>query len=318
MKVFGSNPIDPLNMQRKTNLHRLVVVMYIATYCVSSDVVNSSIYWSFVTLATVGYGDISPLTLPEISWTILTIVIGSILSSVIFGNMFVIIQLLGRSDVRKTDILNDLEEYMSFYMLSPSLKRHVKEYIEFFWARSRGHQSQEVLANLPLKLRLEVCSKIYSNHLSNLDIFSSFDDAFFKQLSVHGRIQVCLPRQMLINAGDIVTEFAVRKCKPLIDERHVLRNVCYVPYHECIFTKLMLILYLFGCTGTNCCVIQDQSFMALFKSIQKMGCRSNCYCQGLWAISGLTVFCRPLRPAFRLHGLWQQNIVTYLYSAAKC
>ena len=56
---------------------------------------NRSLYWSLTTLTTVGYGDISPTNITEMTYGVLMFVVGAVVYASIFAN---VTSLMGKFD----------------------------------------------------------------------------------------------------------------------------------------------------------------------------------------------------------------------------
>jgi hypothetical protein len=72
-------------------------------------------YWAFVTLSTLGYGDIVPTRLHEKYFAILTSYVGCLVFAFVIGELTMLATRQGASSIALRKRMESLEEFMRFY-----------------------------------------------------------------------------------------------------------------------------------------------------------------------------------------------------------
>ncbi len=79
---------------------------------------NRSLYWSLTTLTTVGYGDISPTNITEMTYGVLMFVVGAVVYASIFAN---VTSLMGKFDEAKNRYTDSISSIAEFFRVRRSL-----------------------------------------------------------------------------------------------------------------------------------------------------------------------------------------------------
>lgn len=115
-----------------------------------------AIYWAFTTLTTVGYGDISAKTIPQMLYACGTQVIGVGVFGFILSN---VASLLSRSDAAREHHMNNLdkiETFMRNHKIPHDLKARTRNYYHYLWTTKQGYQDTSLIEGLPHKLQSDL------------------------------------------------------------------------------------------------------------------------------------------------------------------
>jgi hypothetical protein len=148
------------------------------------DLYLHSLYWTVTTLATVGYGDITPKTSLEIILAIVMMVTGAILLAFAVGNVVSIISQLdgGRHEHRNRQ--SAITRYLQLNGVERQTIDRVRRFNDYQWVRTRGIHLRQILADLPAELRSEVTIKILQDSISKVPLFLAASKGLQKQLLV--------------------------------------------------------------------------------------------------------------------------------------
>lgn len=158
--------------------HNTWVLRYGYKDKLSSEQYLASFYWSITTLTTIGYGDISPYTLPERLMAILwmfTSLFFMALSIGYLNNMLSRMTIEENYNIKSADFLEDLSKH---YKFSVSQKKQIRN---FFINSSKRveivnrHQANHLL---DLNIRTEISKHAFNGKLSEIFFFSSKCEAF--------------------------------------------------------------------------------------------------------------------------------------------
>jgi voltage-gated potassium channel Kch len=95
----------------------------------------ASIYWAFTTFTTIGYGDITPSTVPEILFSTLSMVIGAAFFAYAVSNLSSILSGLDRHKAEYEEALQSANEVMHHIHLMPSLRSKIRSYMEYQYSK---------------------------------------------------------------------------------------------------------------------------------------------------------------------------------------
>ncbi|MEK7357712.1 MAG: cyclic nucleotide-binding domain-containing protein, partial [Bdellovibrionota bacterium] len=117
-------------------------------------------YWTFTTLTTVGYGDITAKTIPQMFFTCGVQVIGVGVFGFILSN---VAGILARSDAAREhhmDNLDKIETFMTIHHTPIELRNKVRTYYHYMWKSKKGYQERTLLDDLPTKIQSELIMHI--------------------------------------------------------------------------------------------------------------------------------------------------------------
>jgi len=137
----------------------------------------SSLYWSFATMTTVGYGDIAARTLSERVYSIFALILGGFVFSGIIGRMGAILSQLDATKNAATRHLDTVNGFLRDIKLPPELRGPVLGF--FRKQRVRPYQTREVLTQLPFDLRCRVVKYMYEDDIRLTPIMGMRDDDLF-------------------------------------------------------------------------------------------------------------------------------------------
>jgi len=128
----------------------------------SFDQYVASLYWSFATISTIGYGDVGPVNHEERIYTIFVAICGVILFAFSMGNVTNCLQNAEGVRHRFDDRLRQVQDYITFRDVKPTLKRRIMTHFGGTWRNSGDlYQESEIVNHFPPYVK-----KLYFEHLS--------------------------------------------------------------------------------------------------------------------------------------------------------
>jgi voltage-gated potassium channel len=156
-----------------------------------------AIYWAVTTLATVGYGDITPKTTTEMVYAIFVMLLGMVLYGYVVGNIANLLSNLDANRKRYYEQSEQISAFMQSRKIPRALQRRISDYYAYYWERHVGEDESAILDHLPPRLRAEVMMFLRRDVLSAAGIFGHADDDTLRDLAKE-------LRPMLFAPGDIV------------------------------------------------------------------------------------------------------------------
>ncbi|MES1908364.1 MAG: hypothetical protein MHM6MM_001316 [Cercozoa sp. M6MM] len=137
-----------------------------------------SLYWSITTLATVGYGDITPMTYEELWFSIPMLLIGATTFSFIAGTLSSVVQAGDRRANLFRERMSALLVFMRRHGIPVDLQHRVIKEMQLLWKSPGKHVDiREILDDLPRALCYEISLKIHEELIER--------SHFLKHFSVH-------------------------------------------------------------------------------------------------------------------------------------
>jgi hypothetical protein len=165
-----------------------------------------SLYWTVVTMTTVGYGDITPARDLEYVFTIMVMLAGASLYAFIIGN---IASLLSNLDATKVSFWNRADvvnQYLRSRQVPSALNEHIRGYYEYLWARYHGLADREMFAELPASVRVDLLHHLTGDLLNGFALFRDAPEAIRNALLLALEPRVFAPGDYLLREGELGTE----------------------------------------------------------------------------------------------------------------
>jgi CRP-like cAMP-binding protein len=140
----------------------------------------TSLYWSFETLSTVGYGDITPYTALEKCLCLVWMVCGMNFVSFTIGSLSSMSSSLDLNENALSNKLSVIDEFAEDVNLTSSLRTKLKNSLKYT-TEKRGFSWLEklsLLVELPKNLRYEIAVAMHNGAARKLSFFISKDSGF--------------------------------------------------------------------------------------------------------------------------------------------
>lgn len=159
-------------------------------------------YWSVTTLATVGYGDITPQTDAEIEYAIAVMIVGFLTFGYLIGN---IAGMLNSADPLKTRHMREVESviaFMQYHGIPSELQHRILDYYGYMWQRRIGVEEGSILDSLPWGLRTEVSLYMKRDVIERVPMFREAGEELIRELATSIRPIVVTPGEFVFRIGD--------------------------------------------------------------------------------------------------------------------
>ena len=125
-----------------------------------------SLYWAVITITTVGYGDVLPITANEKLFAVISALLGGLVFSYTLGNISSLISSATGANRRYEDKLIAVKEYMEYRDMDTNFKRVVLNYLMTCWRTSgKLHHEIHLLEDMPRDIRVEFLRRIGRNFI---------------------------------------------------------------------------------------------------------------------------------------------------------
>jgi voltage-gated potassium channel len=162
-----------------------------------------SFYWAVTTIATIGYGDVTPVTPMQTIFTISVEVIGAGLYGYVIAIFASLIANLDSARKKFSEQMDEINTFMRFRKIPLGLQKQIRSYHDYLWESRRGYSEAHVLADLPDSLKLKVSIFTNKSMLEKVPIFEGAGDALVEELLMHLKPSIFTPGDYVFRTGDV-------------------------------------------------------------------------------------------------------------------
>ncbi|XP_039679794.1 potassium voltage-gated channel subfamily H member 6a isoform X1 [Perca fluviatilis] len=168
----------------------------------------TALYFTFSSLTSVGFGNVSPNTNPEKIFSICVMLIGSLMYASIFGNVSAIIQRLYSGTARYHTQMLRVKEFIRFHQIPGGLRQRLEEYFQHAWSYTNGidmNAVSHVLKGFPECLQADICLHLNRSLLQNCRAFRGANKGCLRALAMRFKTTHAPPGDTVVHSGDILT-----------------------------------------------------------------------------------------------------------------
>ncbi|XP_035861068.1 potassium voltage-gated channel subfamily H member 7-like [Sander lucioperca] len=165
----------------------------------------TALYFTFSSLTSVGFGNVSPNTNSEKIFSICVMLIGALMYASIFGNVSAIIQRLYSGTARYHAQMMRVREFIRFHQIPNPLKQRLEEYFQHAWSYTNGIDMNAVLKGFPECLQADICLHLNRSLLQNFKAFKGSTKGCLRALAMRCKTTHAPPGDTLVHAGDLIS-----------------------------------------------------------------------------------------------------------------
>ncbi|XP_056610267.1 potassium voltage-gated channel subfamily H member 7-like isoform X2 [Triplophysa dalaica] len=165
----------------------------------------TALYFTFSSLTSVGFGNVSPNTNSEKIFSICVMLIGSLMYASIFGNVSAIIQRLYSGTARYHTQMLRVKEFIRFHQIPNPLRQRLEEYFQHSWTYTNGIDMNTVLKGFPECLQADICLHLNQSLLEGCKAFRGATKGCLRALAIHFKTTHAPPGDTLMHCGDVLT-----------------------------------------------------------------------------------------------------------------
>ncbi|CAK6965525.1 potassium voltage-gated channel subfamily H member 7 [Scomber scombrus] len=165
----------------------------------------TALYFTFSSLTSVGFGNVSPNTNSEKIFSICVMLIGSLMYASIFGNVSAIIQRLYSGTARYHLQMLRVKEFIRFHQIPNPLRQRLEEYFQHAWTYTNGIDMNMVLKGFPECLQADICLHLNKNLLEGCKAFEGATKGCLRALAMRFKTTHAPPGDTLVHSGDVLT-----------------------------------------------------------------------------------------------------------------
>ncbi len=161
-----------------------------------------ALYWCVTTIATVGYGDITPKGVEQTLYAMLVMVLGVGVYGYVIGSLAGLLANLDAARSRFREKLEQIQAFMSYRHLPAPLRQRIVGYYRYLWESRLGFEEENLLAELPSALRTEVALFLNRPILRRVPFLQGAGEDLLRAIAVALKPIVFSPGDYVFHAGD--------------------------------------------------------------------------------------------------------------------
>ncbi|EAS03000.2 cation channel family protein (macronuclear) [Tetrahymena thermophila SB210] len=167
----------------------------------------TSLYWAVITMITIGYGDVTPITIYERIYVIFVTLMSCGVFAYSLNQIGLLIQALTKTSNQLKQRMNMLTRHLRHRGVCNSLQIQVRKYFEY-WHQSNeendGEECDKMIESLSNNLKKEVLNDIRNRLILKIPILvNNFSPSFLKNIANHIKTKRSKPEEILIDENQI-------------------------------------------------------------------------------------------------------------------
>ncbi|CAI5477601.1 unnamed protein product, partial [Closterium sp. Yama58-4] len=159
----------------------------------------TSLYWSVITMATIGYGDVHPVNAREMVFAMAYISFDLVLSAYLVGNITALV-VKGSNTTRYREKMSALIKYMNRNHLPHSLRQQMRQHVRLQFETEQVED--EVMEEFPLSIRHKVARALYQRAVEACYLFDGCSGECISQIVARAVPEYYYPLEVLIQKND--------------------------------------------------------------------------------------------------------------------
>jgi|AP95_1055475.scaffolds.fasta_scaffold08071_4 voltage-gated potassium channel len=161
-----------------------------------------ALYWCITTLTAVGYGDVTPVTRPQVIYSMFVMLLGVGLYGFVIGNLATLITRLDMAKAEHAAQLEQLTGFMRYRRVPLRLQQQIHDYFRYLWENRKGYDEATVLGGLPPTLRRELSLVLKGDLIDKVSFLKGASREFVHDLSTRLQAVVFMPGDVIVRHGD--------------------------------------------------------------------------------------------------------------------
>jgi len=161
-----------------------------------------AVYWAITTVATVGYGDLTPQNDWERDYSMLAMLIGAMMFGYMVSTVGSIVATFEREAFERQRKMDSVKDWMASRNVPQKLFVRVRTYYEHYYAKKSAFNEEEILSSLPPGLRNECTSMLLRDTLGVFPLFALVGIDFQRAVYPHLKPVMYVHQDLIYKRGD--------------------------------------------------------------------------------------------------------------------
>lgn len=163
----------------------------------------SSFYWTITTIATIGYGDITPKGSQQMLFVILIELLGAAMYGLVIGNIAGLIASIDVAKSQYREKLDKINSFLKYRNIPEHLMKKINNYYSYLWDTRKGYDEIEFLHDLPVALKESVALHLNKEIIERVPLFEKADASLIRDIILQLEPVVFTPGDYIVRAGEL-------------------------------------------------------------------------------------------------------------------
>lgn len=162
-----------------------------------------ALYWAFTTLTTVGYGDISAETIPQMFFAAGAQLIGVAVFGFVLSNVASLLTRMDAAREHHMDNLDRIETFMRMHKVNDTLRLKIRSYYKYLWENKKGYQDKSLLKGLPEKIQSELFFSINKSIIDKVPFLRGSSEDLLEDLMNKLESRIFVPGEKVFRVDEV-------------------------------------------------------------------------------------------------------------------
>jgi hypothetical protein len=170
---------------------------------------TDAIYFSIVTVSSVGYGDILATTTEEKSIVVSIIILGAFLYAFVIGNFCAMVEEIGHDRHQFDSKMRSVSEMMKFYGVTWEIEQRAIDFYEFKYSNHTLYDDEAIMNELPTSLQDTIVLQRFADTIKLVPFFRGIRDDVCVGLCSHMKNFGVMPTEKVTEKGEFHRELVI-------------------------------------------------------------------------------------------------------------
>ncbi|KAF7831133.1 potassium channel SKOR [Senna tora] len=175
---------------------------------------TTSLYFSILTMSTVGYGDIHAVNMREMIFVMIYVSFDMVIGAYLIGNITALI-VRGSKTEKFREKMKDLMTFMNRNRLERDIREQIKGHVCLQYESSYAEAA--VVQELPISIRAKISQTLYLPYIEKVSLFKGCSSEFISQIVIRLHEEFFLPGEVIMEYGSVVDQLYF-VCHGLLEE----------------------------------------------------------------------------------------------------
>jgi CRP-like cAMP-binding protein len=181
--------------------------LFCECHCTIGQLYVAALYWSTMTLTTIGYGDVSPANAAEMVFMVIAMLLGAAVFSFVVGTCCSLVEGLDKMGLQFQEEFDAVNDYMHICGIDKNMRRRVRAYVWNYKDMSSRRNEGEILGLMSPALQQEFILHNYGSSIRAIPALHGAPDSFVVEMAHRATRKLYGPRDTITYQGAIGDPF---------------------------------------------------------------------------------------------------------------
>lgn len=170
----------------------------------TAEVYIVALYWAVMTMSTIGYGDVTPVTTAERITATFGMFIGSSIFAYIVGAVTSTVAAMGLRQTQFYELMDSINLYMEEVQLPQPVRVRIREFFRHRYNTGslQAEQNMQILELLSPALQETVATHTHASWIRDIKFFKTCPDEFVTKVAMKLQNHTFSPHEVIIHLGE--------------------------------------------------------------------------------------------------------------------